>query len=234
MYNAMAGEMTHVYAGLGKKLGSGSALGLLVSYVTSGDMATVDPLGNETGSFSVNSTVIGLSYAMPLGESTGLGITLKSVMESIATESGSGMAADIGILYRAGEKTKLGLVVQNAGTGMTYQGDDTVYQFPAGVRAGISYAVTNEAEKGLIVAADVSKVSSDNSVGFGAGGEYRVGNLSLRAGVEQAGESIVPGLGIGINAGNFLIDIGGGMHPDLGNTLKVSLAVKFGAAGLDK
>lgn len=151
MYNAWLGGMSHIYLGMGKKLNSGSTFGLQVNYLSSGDMTKLDDSGNKGDSFHASWMAAGLTYAGYIGETISVGASLKNISESIDGDSGSGMAADVGALYSAGEKTKLGLTLQNVGTGMNYSGSETS-PFPVIARGGVSYAVSNEEERGLLCA----------------------------------------------------------------------------------
>ena len=232
MYNSWFEGMTHVYLGLGKKLDSGSVIGGEVNYMTSGDISGADTTGNAASSFSGNWMAVGLSYSGYVGENVGVGVNLKNVTESISGESGTGMGADLGLIYKYGEKGDVGLSVLNLGSGIQYAGDTEASPFPQIVRAGISYNAL-EGENSLVLCFDVANYSMDTSMGIGAGGEYRTaGGLALRAGAEQVDGVMTPTFGIGIGGnGNFIVDIGAGMYSSLGSAYKVSLLGKFGGTG---
>ena len=231
MYDSLPEGMSHVYVGYGKKLAGPGALGLQINYMTSGDIMGVDETGQETVSFNVYSMAIGFTYAGVINEGMSYGINVKNISENIAGTSGAGFGADAGILYKSSDKMKLGLALQNLGTGVTYEGDTEASPLPMVVRAGVSYLAMQDAEKNVVLCADVSKISSDAGVGISAGGEYHVGALAFRLGVLSTTDALVPSFGVGLGGGNILFDIGAGQNPNLGSTFKVSLIGKFGATG---
>ncbi|OGS23968.1 MAG: hypothetical protein A2297_09150 [Elusimicrobia bacterium RIFOXYB2_FULL_48_7] len=228
MYDTLFEGMSHIYLGLGKKLEKGSVIGAQVNYLTSGDIAGVDKNGNALGNFSTNSTAMTVTYSGYMSETVGYGISLKTVTENIAGLNGSGLGADLGLLYK-GETMNLGLAVQNLGSGITYDGDTQASPFPVVVRAGLGYYLTRTEVNSFVVSADLSKISSDESLGMGLGMEYKTGVMAFRGGILKSGEAMVPCMGIGIGSGNITFDIGTGQYENLNSTYKISLIGKFGA-----
>jgi len=234
MYDSFFEGMGHIYLGLGKKLNGGGALGAQINYLTSGDISGVDESGNSIGNFNATSMAIVLTYSRYINKSMSYGINLKTLNENIAGLNGSGFGADLGLLYKGSEKLRLGFAIQNLGTGITYDGYTETSPFPMVVRGGISYYLTNTGANSFVLCADLSKISTDNSMGMGAGMEYRAGVLAFRGGILKSGDAMIPGAGIGIGSGNISFDIGAGQYENLGSTYKVSFIGKFGAAGTDK
>jgi len=118
--------------GFGQKLGkSGGVLGLSVVNMNFGDIQrTTEALPEGgIGSFQVNYSNIGISYAKGFSQSIYGGLTVRLISESIYNVKAQGVAFDAGIRYVTGEKDNIrfGIALRNVGPTMRYRGDGLTY-----------------------------------------------------------------------------------------------------------
>ncbi len=118
--------------GFGQKLGASSVLGISVMTVNYGDLpvTTVNQPEGGLGTFSPNSTNIGLSYAKEFSNSIYGGLQLKLVSENIANVRSQGMCFDAGIHYVTGptDNVHFGISLRNVGPPMKFSGDGLAVQ----------------------------------------------------------------------------------------------------------
>ena len=109
-------------------------LGVTVKSIDMGDIpvTTVEDMdGSGGGSFKPTLTTMGLTYANSFSDRAFFGVTGKIVYESIPRATASAMALDIGVQYTglAGvDGLGLGLVLNNLGTDMHYEGSGLTSQ----------------------------------------------------------------------------------------------------------
>jgi len=80
--------------------------------------------GDTTGTFMDNNTSVAFGYAKKVNDSTSIGGNLKAIQMTLDTVSASGIAVDIGGLFTINEKLKAGVVLQNLGTAIKFEGDE--------------------------------------------------------------------------------------------------------------
>lgn len=123
-----------------------------------GDIPTTEQLDNT----SANYLSAGLSYARRLRSNIDVGVTFKYLFEKIYIESASGLAADLGIVYRpAIPNLRFGAALQNLGKMNKFKNEETV--LPVIFRVGGLYEIP--AGSGIVsakLAADVVKTSYEN------------------------------------------------------------------------
>jgi hypothetical protein len=118
--------------GFGQKLGESSVIGISVMTTSYGDLpvTTVDQPEGGLGTFSPNSSNIGLAYAKEFSNSIYGGLQLKLVSENIANVRAQGMCFDAGIHYVTGptDNVHFGIGLRNVGPPMTFSGDGMAVQ----------------------------------------------------------------------------------------------------------
>ncbi|GAB3956821.1 type IX secretion system protein PorQ [Spirosoma harenae] len=86
-----------------------------LQYLSYGQFAMTDPVGNTIGTFTANDYALSLSHARTEGAFT-LGATIKAVGSSIEMYSAFGVLADLGVVWRHPKKElTFGLVAKNVG-----------------------------------------------------------------------------------------------------------------------
>lgn len=219
-------------AGLGVAL-SGSAIGASIIYLSQGEMEGRDDTGKLTNSFGASDMAVTLSYARVVNSVLRLGLNTKLIQQRISDESATGIAFDMGVLYKTGLKnTSIGLSVQNIGPQMRFI--DEGYDLPLTVAVGAGYNILGT----LTLALDIKRSVYDNKTDISIGTEYLpTGVLSLRLGYirpqtrELAGsnDSIFAYLsgGVGLTISNLTTNYAFVPYGDLGNTHRLSFLIKF-------
>ncbi|MBS1913813.1 MAG: PorV/PorQ family protein [Bacteroidetes bacterium] len=250
--------ITHNFAGVTIPIGESYKAGVsAVSYGS--DDIPVTTLFQQDGTgerYQVRDLALGLTFAGQLTEQFSFGITGKFVNLAFATESASGVAFDVGTLYKPGILgLRLGFAVQNLSTPMKYTGNGLVqtggfnqttgYQnpdvqleateasLPLTFRAGLAADVLEGDEMQKLLVSTEFSTASDRGEFASLGAEYTWNNLlSARAGY-QFGSSeaygISAGLGIRYQTGGFLgqIDYAIRPHKTLGLVNQISASVWF-------
>jgi hypothetical protein len=91
-----------------------------------------DPEGASGLTFDAQDLMLGVSFARKLTEDFSVGVTAKYVHQRIWNESASGIAIDVGTLYRIGYRDlKLGMSVMNFGGELTFEGRDLMVDYDA-------------------------------------------------------------------------------------------------------
>jgi len=120
-------DINHNFLGIVYPLSRVGTIGLSVTSLSMGDMATTTPLHPEgTGAyFSANDLAIGFTYARQLTDRFMVGITAKYVHESISFSSANTFAVDAGTQFNTGYRgLKVGMSISNFGGKMTLKGTD--------------------------------------------------------------------------------------------------------------
>lgn len=157
------------------------------------------------GRFRPYDVVLGLSYALPVGDAFAVGVTGKMIYEKIDIYSDMGFALDIGITHQAVIR---GLVfaanVTNLGGDMQLK-DDPI-PLPRAFRLGAAYSPPDFAAGKLTMAGDVI-MPRDGTEKAHVGAEYRlVPEFSLRAGSRINYESQGLTAGAGFRTGVLALD----------------------------
>ncbi|MBD3285158.1 PorV/PorQ family protein [candidate division WOR-3 bacterium] len=189
--------------------------------------------GQEPETINVYDAMLALAYTRQIGESFGIGISLKGLYENLYQVTGFGGSADIGIHSRLTPSFSWGVVAQNLG-GVTY--GDSTYLAPIQARLGASLRYP-ALLFGAYFAADVC-VPADNNISVHAGAEvWPFEMLALRAGYQTGPQDITPdGLGVpaGLTGGlgfafdRFRIDYTIAPYGKLGLAHRFGLAATFG------
>lgn len=197
------------WAAFGGRFGeTGTRWSVTGLYQGDGSFEGRDASNNSTGSFSVSSFAVGAQLAQQLGSKVTLGAGLKTVMDNLGGVSGIGTTFDAGLMFRHGI-VGAGVVAQNIGGHMDYQG--AIYPFPSnyGVGVGLSHPGT-----GLSLAIDANfpyAYYSDVRTGI----EWRwKQTVALRGGYrhemgDAAGDPLTgPTFGLGAGLNGFWLDYG--------------------------
>jgi hypothetical protein len=223
-------------------------IGLSFSHVWMDSIDGRESLTDDIREFDASDSVGTLSYSRKF-DKLGAGVSLKLISSKIDDASATGFAADIGLLYSCGgldaaelygeesggccalSGLKAGLVVQNLGGEVTYDGDDAGEEgdpLPMNVKLGLSYPVS-----GALVALDVN-MPSDNRVNANVGCEYQLSAgkviVPLRLGYSTLNDfDVIDGLsaGFGVVHGRINADFAWTPFGELGDTFRTSLVFKF-------
>jgi|TARA_B100000315_G_scaffold238611_1_gene256554 hypothetical protein len=216
-YNSWFAGINQGYLGVGFPLpGKGTVAGG-VNYVDMGDFDGRDEAGNPTGTFTASALNYQFGYANRFREKFLWGISAGIVQDTIADDTKSTYAANLGLIYKSSESLSLGLVVQNLGGEL---GGDPL---PFVAKIGMAYTW-----KSILLALDIAS-PADNDVYYGAGIEWWImDGIALRAGY-KTNQDIGEGLtaGVGFNKGKIRFDYAYVPYGALGDTHKVLFGMSF-------
>ena len=180
----------------------GGTLGASFTYLSIPGLDGTDATGQSTGKLSAGGYVGALSYGTNLSEpGMTVGGTAKYISQTLGSNSGTGIAADVGVQYRDAA-WGLGLVVQNIGPAFTI--GSTSDPLPREIRGGGFYKVL---QRRVTLSLDEEKPYND-TLRAHLGAEWlATQGLRLRAGFEQAPNA---GAGAGLTLGFGLAGVFGG------------------------
>lgn len=215
---------------------NGGTVGASFNVLNTGAIDKADNTGLRLGdSYNMAEVMALLSYARQFG-ALALGANLKFISSRIEEETAQSVAADLGAIYGGlsvrGRRLNLGLAVQNLGPKAEYVSE--TFSLPVTVRAGAAL----EAYKGLLLVSDL--VYREETVDIHAGAEYSRAFgavvVAARAGykddtVKELGSLSGLTAGLGVGWTDFRLDYAWNSFTDLGATHRLSLGIKFGAAG---
>jgi len=225
----------HLTFGLPTKSGN---IGFAINYLFMGDMDKYDYLGNKQGSITASDLALtfGLSRKVLIKEWLpifNLGVNMKYIQSKLEEEKADALATDLGLQTELkNPKVKVGLVIQNIGTGMKFIKES--YPLPTNIKLGAGYSLVVK-NNPLNLAFDIN-IPNDNVVKLGLGAEYtidcgkgiivspRIGYGANREGLE--GLSGIT-LGVGFRYQNYIIDYVFVPYGQLGNTHRISFTMKL-------
>jgi len=183
--------------------------------------ATEEPLST----FSAHTVAVGLTLARKISERMAAGVNLRYVHEKIYIESGSGYAADLGLLYSSPVKgLDLGLSVQNLGS--TTALDQEKLDLPETIRVGAGYLLPlGPGPVRALLAVDYINVLDKDSY-MNAGVEiWPMSMLAMRAGYASNHSNRDLSMGFGMAFKDLVLDYAFvPFKQGLGNTHQFSIA----------
>lgn len=171
---------------------------------------------------------VNLAYGREIIKDLSAGLGLKYLNSKIKDDSASGIAADLGVLYKTPIKLDVGLSAQNLG-GITKAFVDKKDNLPINFKLGVAYRLL---EDNLTLGLDTN-IPLDNAVNVALGGEYKLKFARDFAAAFRAGyrTGFDVGSGLGLGAGfafrGYGLDFAWVPYEDLGNAYRVSLLAKF-------
>jgi tetratricopeptide (TPR) repeat protein len=192
------------------------------SLLDSGDIPGFSGGGSPEASFKSQDTALTFSWGRKLNDRFSLGVSLKSIGESLANYQAQSLAFDLGCVFDLSPKLKLGAAIQNIGQPLKFISEQTA--LPLTERVGL--AITNR----LFDDSQALTVDYVNSAGshptINIGGEYLFREfLALRGGLARGSLRA----GVGLRASQFGLDYAYLYHNSLGATHQVSLLYSFGS-----
>lgn len=218
------------YLGYAQPIGKGTLAGQ-ISFLHS-KSGRRDDKGNTIGEFWDYEGILTLGYGRWLNSVLSLGINLKTIYTRFDTDEASGIAFDIGCLYKTPiEGLGIGIVLQNIETGLRYT--DQSESMALNLKIGTSYRFG----RSLIFASDADTFG--NKINFRFGSEYtyipvlkwglriaaRIGYKTATISDLGALSGLSAGMGLGWRA--YGMDYAWVPYGDLGNTHRISLNVRF-------
>jgi hypothetical protein len=223
-HNSALGDSFQETAVFGMPMGALGGFAAALNYVNNGIFEGRDSVGNQVDNYTAGDVGASVGWGKEWFPGISAGLAVKFNQQTLAGQSYSAVAGDIGILWNPLSRLNLGLTYTNLGTKVA----DRVLD--SGLRVGASY--------GLIENLLVAVSGEVKSYGFGSvdvGAEYFVHPIvAIRAGyVQNITNSQLEGL-TGLTAGvgvkilkNLMLDYGFIPYGELGNSHRLSLTYQF-------
>ncbi len=241
MYNSHIEGINQQYVAYVHPLAGGTVLGASLTRLAVSPFESYDNSGSRTGDVSSDDLALGASIARsfilpgPDAPMIGLGGTVKSIRERLASSKASTFALDLGLLTRGWEgwfgpwarNVRAGLVLRHAGPGLRFVEDNT--RLPTTIAAGVAKESRVWGDP-FILAAEYS-VPNDNDPTFSLGGEYwlhRIVAARLGYRVSQE-EGLALRFGVGLKLRLIQLDYSFVGYGELGNTHRAGVTMRFGA-----
>lgn len=227
MHAQWLSDISYEWAAYACPVSRAGAVGAGVQYLSYGSLNKRDVTGLETGTLAPSDLSAAVSYAHAIGR-TSVGVSLKYIATTIE-HTALAYAADIGVQRAFGARIQAGAAVQNIGSGMQFNGESD--PLPLNIKLGGACAVT----RSLIVAADVNQAIDDEiTAGTGleyvcavAGGTAVAVRIGYSTAARDTGGFNGMAAGLGCTFQDVTIDYAFVPYGELGNTQRISLAVRF-------
>ena len=213
------------WAGGATPLGMRGGVGIAATFLHAAPIAGYDESGQPTGDFTSRDIAVSVGGGYSFSETIALGAAVKGIQQSIAGETATGFAGDVGLL--AGMRGwRFGATVRNIGPGIRF-GDES-FPLPFGVTAGVAKAFGSG---GLVGASFASGAEPEARVGT----EWTWNRLlafraGYRAGIDGDDPSSGFTAGAGVRRSGWSVDYAMTPHEELGAAHRVSLSLRFGRA----
>lgn len=212
-----------------RPVGSGSGLGINLTYIDYGPFENRDASGNLLGTYHPRDQALGASFGHSLGRKFSLGLRSTWLRQTILDSKHSALAWDLGGLVRANSRFAAGLNLKSLGV------NSAGGKLPTEVKAGVSYRIPVGDGSTLTYtggAAFLPDSVSHANVGF----EYSLrGNFFGRAGsVIDFGRNPQDwkkglSLGAGARLDSVQLDYAFSFGGDLGDSHRLSLTGYWGS-----
>ena len=232
-HTALYADIRHDFAAFATNLSGLGTVGVFASVLSMDEMA-VRTIENPEGTgefFDYNTLVLGLNFSRFLTENFAIGFNVKYISENLWHMNATGLAVDIGTLYKIQilNELRIAASISNFGTKMQLSGRDATVIFPSGsgssnfinsnieldkfdlpllFRFGISTDVVKEESSRLTVAVDAIH-PNDHTEYLNTGLEYAWNEIfHVRAGYNSLFEKdSEKGLTVGFGLYYRIIDL---------------------------
>ncbi len=244
----LASDIYYEFFSFVKNIEGWGTIGSNITFLTYGSITRTDSYGNSLGEFSAFDVAVTMSYGTSLSNSLSGGISTKLIYSHLSElgagqEKGSGtstgLALDIGLLYKLNQSLSLGMAITNIGPAIAYIDVAQADPLPRNLAVGLAWTaissdyshlmITAEANKSMVAIGGLSDELKE--VVLNGGMEYWYGSfIALRAGYiyDQEGDIRTPTLGFGLSYSKFKFDfayIPSSENVPLANTMRLSLGV---------
>jgi len=209
MHHHYIEDMSYQFASFAIPVTASWRMGSYFSYFNAGTMTKTERISagqfQEIGHFEAFNLAPAIGVAACISKKCAVGVTLKTIHESIDGHTGQCLAMDGGVLYHTGF-WGVGVAVRNLGTALA--SDEKSYPLPLMMSAGGSFYFWQY----LKLAAEVEK-AQDNEIQTKAGVEITpLKFLSIRAGYKwgplnhELGQNAGLALGLGLEVARLALD----------------------------
>jgi opacity protein-like surface antigen len=169
----LANDVYYEFLGYTNELNDFGTIGLSLVYLTYGKSVATDDAGLEKGTFSSWEASGMVSFALPLTEYLGVGMTGKFIYADLAPAdltlerldgTGSSVALDAGVLWKApgfsfvkDRHLALGASLTNLGPDISFIDQEQSDPLPITLRVGFAYTAMADEVSNLILTADIEQ-----------------------------------------------------------------------------
>ncbi len=215
----LASDVYYEYLGYSNEIKGVGTLSIGLVYLTYGTSVATNTQGDKTGEFKSWEASGVVTFAIPITENIGVGLSGKYIHADYAPAdltlekldgTGSSVAVDAGVLWKIPQyKLDLGAALTNLGPDITFIDQEQSDPLPFTLRVGAAYTPISSEINRLLVTVDIeqslvwlidSSVNQRRSEIYHAGAEYRYINLIAgRIGYiyDQDGDFSAPTYGLG-------------------------------------
>ena len=192
----LASDVYYEFLGYTHEVSKVGTLALSFIYLTYGENVATDTQGIEQGKFTSWEGSINGSFAMPLGDNIGVGLSMKFIHVDYAPAqftverqegAASSFAVDAGALWKfPSKRLNLGLAITNMGPDIAFIDREQADPLPITARLGAGWTAVADDVSNLLLAADIEQslvwlvdgsTSTRRSEIWHGGVEYRYVNL---------------------------------------------------------
>ena len=217
------------FLGASVPLGMNDAFGVSINSTTVSDIEVRTRPGPPDGTFTSRQVSAAVSYAHRLADDLRAGVTAKFLYQKIFVDEQSGVAADLGAIWKTPlESLAVGASLSNLGSMGVLRQERTI--LPALLRIGPAYSfLLNTEQMGATVALDFVRILPEKRNYLDAGTEVTLTRaIAVRGGYQFGSEGRGLTLGAGIAYGLFALDYAyARISSDLGDAHTVSLSLNF-------
>jgi hypothetical protein len=244
----LANDIYYEFFSFVKNVEGWGTIGSNITFLSYGSITRTDANANVLGEFSAFDVAVTMSYGTSLSNSLSGGISTKLIYSHLSEqgagqEKGSGtstgLALDIGLLYKLNRRLSLGMALTNIGPAIAYIDVAQSDPLPRNLAVGLAWTaiaseyshllITAEANKSMVAIGGLNDELKE--VVLNGGMEYWYGSfIALRAGYiyDQEGDIKTPTLGFGLSYSKFKFDfayIPSSEAVPLANTMRLSLGI---------
>ncbi|OGR88384.1 MAG: hypothetical protein A3A86_03540 [Elusimicrobia bacterium RIFCSPLOWO2_01_FULL_60_11] len=240
MHTQLFSDTRYDFVGYAHPTGRGT-FGFGAAYLTQGAIEGRSEDRSQASDFIASDLALTAGFGKSVTSRMSLGGNVKMIQSRISEFSATGFALDLGGIWKASSKARVGLSLLNLGTKMNFA--DEAYDLPLTLSGGAAYHFFDT----MLVSADLKHHPYDSRTSFGIGTEFSlISMFSLRAGYLASSArsaaaqgsaaktedlSKMAGLGFGMGLKirpGIAIDYSFTPAGDLGNYQTISLSMKFG------
>ncbi len=215
----LASDVYYEFLGYSNEISGVGTFSISLVYLTYGESIATNDQGEQLGTFDSWEGSVVASFAIPVSDNFGLGMSMKFIHVDYAPDiftterqsgSGSSVALDAGALLTDDESGfSMGIAVTNIGPDISFIDHEQSDPLPFTLRTGVAYRLMDDEVNNVIVALDIEQslvwlsdkdINRARSEIYHIGAEYRYVNLlSGRMGyiIDEDGDFNAPTYGLG-------------------------------------
>lgn len=206
-------------------VGTGTHLGLGLRYLGRGGLVERDRYGTETGEYSYGSGTAGGGLSWGLAEGLSVGGSLAAAWEKIDNESGTGLAAGIGLQVEPMDDLATGVLLDGLGQAPSWSGVHK--DMPTTLWLGSSYSVSE-----MLTGFGGARIGFSTACSYGGGVKALFQGLTASVGYDLSEEAEMQGAfgGVGYvyrTSETYLVEVAFSQRSELSWPVMAGLSVWF-------